>query len=156
MKNTTLCYIEKDGKYLMLHRTKKKNDGSEGKWMGIGGHFEEGESPYECVIREVKEESNLTLKFPVYRAIVTFDSDEYESEQMHLFTCTDFCGEIVPCDEGELCWIDKREIKNLNMWNGDLVFLSLLESEKNFFSLKLKYKGEDLQEYYLNGKRCAK
>lgn len=156
MKNTTLCYIEKENKYLMLHRAKKKNDGSQGKWMGIGGHFEEGESPYDCVIREVKEETNLDLISPVYRAVVTFDSDIYESEQMHLFTCTDFTGEIGECDEGELKWVDKREVKGLNMWNGDLIFLNLLDINKDFFSLKLTYKGEELQEYFINGKKCAK
>lgn len=154
MKNTTLCYIEKDEKYLMLHRSAKKNDGSGGKWMGIGGHFEEGESPYDCVIREVNEETGLTLIEPQYRAVVTFDSDEYESEQMHLFTCKSFTGELCQCDEGELHWIDKDKINELNMWNGDIVFLSLLETEKEFFSLKLTYKGEELQEYFINGKRC--
>ena len=155
MKNTTLCYIENDGKYLMLHRSSKKNDGSQGKWMGIGGHFEEGESPYDCVIREVKEEAGLDLIAPSYRAIVTFASDEYESEQMHLFTCKEFTGEIGACDEGELSWIDKKDVLSLNMWNGDLVFLKLLETEDSFFSLKLTYKGEELKEYYINGKKCA-
>ena len=155
MKNTTLCYIERDNKYLMLHRSCKKNDGSFGKWMGIGGHFEEGESPYDCVIREVKEETGLDLVSPNYRAIVTFDSDEYESEQMHLFTCTDFIGEVGECNEGELCWIDKGQVKDLNMWNGDLVFLDLLETRASFFSLKLAYKGEELQEYYIDGKKVC-
>ena len=155
MKNTTLCYIEKDGKYLMLHRSNKKKDGSGGKWMGIGGHFEEGESPYDCVIREVKEETNLILINPKYRAVVTFASDEYESEQMHLFTCEEFTGKIGKCDEGELCWIDKKELKKLNMWNGDIIFLDLLEGKNDFFSLKLTYKGEELQEYFIDGKRMT-
>ena len=154
MKNTTLCYIEKDEKYLMLHRSAKKNDGSGGKWMGIGGHFEEGESPFDCVIREVCEETGLTLLEPQYRAVVTFDSDEYESEQMHLFTCQSFTGEISACDEGDLHWIEKSKIGELNMWNGDIVFLNLLDTEKNFFSLKLTYQGDILKEYYINGKRC--
>ena len=155
MKNTTLCYIENENKYLMLHRSGKKKDGSGGKWMGIGGHFEEGESPFDCVIREAYEETGLTLLEPHYRAVVTFNSDEYESEQMHLFTCKRFEGEVTPCDEGELAWIDKTEVKCLNMWNGDLVFLNLLDTEKNFFSLKLTYKGEELQEYYINGKKVC-
>ena len=155
MKNTTLCYIENEEKYLMLHRSSKKNDGSQGKWMGIGGHFEEGESPYDCVIREVLEETGLTLVNPQYRAVVTFNSDKYESEQMHLFTCNDFTGVLHPCDEGELAWIDKAKVKSLNMWNGDLVFLNLLDSERSFFSLKLTYQGEELQYYCLNGKKCA-
>ena len=153
MKNTTLCYIENEGCYLMLHRSTKKKDGSGGKWMGIGGHFEEGESPYDCVIREVKEETGLTLIEPKYRAVVTFDSDEYESEQMHLFTATEFAGTVGACDEGELHWISKDKIEGLNMWNGDIVFLKLLETEKSFFSLKLTYKGDNLQEYYINGKK---
>jgi len=155
MKNTTLCYIEKDNKYLMLHRSTKKMDGSQGKWMGIGGHFEEGEGPYDCVIREVKEETGLDLISPQYRAIVTFNSDEYESEQMHLFTCNNFTGEVGQCDEGELSWIDKAHVKELNMWNGDLVFLNMLDTHNQFFSLKLTYKGEELVEYFIDGKKVC-
>ncbi|MBQ8147058.1 MAG: 8-oxo-dGTP diphosphatase [Clostridia bacterium] len=152
MKDTTLCYIEKDNKYLMLNRSNKKNDGSQGKWMGIGGHFEEGESPYDCVVREAMEETGLTLISPQYRAVVTFNSDKYETEQMHLFTCKDFTGNLVESDEGSLKWIDKEKLSDLNMWSGDIIFLKLLETEKSFFSLKLTYKGEALKEYYLNGK----
>ena len=155
MKNTTLCYIERNNEYLMLHRSSKKNDGSSGKWMGIGGHFEEGESPYDCVIREVMEETGLSLLSPQYRAVVTFDSDEYESEQMHLFTCREFSGHVGECDEGELCWIDKQKVRELNMWNGDLVFLDLLDKRDSFFSLKLTYKGDALQEYYIDGKKVC-
>ena len=150
MKNTTLCYIEKDNKYLMLRRSNKKNDGSQGKWMGIGGHFEEGESPYDCVVREVKEETGIELLAPQYRGIVTFNSDEYESEQMHLFTCSDFCGELADCNEGELHWIDKKEIYNLPMWEGDSVFLNLLEKRSDFFALKLCYDGETLTDVYID------
>lgn len=153
MKNTTLCYIEKEQKYLMLHRSNLKNDGSQGKWMGIGGHFEEGESPYDCAIREIWEETGLTVRKPRYRAVVTFNSDEYESEQMHLFTSTEFEGEISPCNEGDLHWIEKSKVCELDMWNGDIVFLRLLETEKDFFSLKLNYKGEMLVDYYLNNER---
>lgn len=152
MKDTTLCYIEKDNKYLMLNRSNKKNDGSQGKWMGIGGHFEEGESPYDCVVREAMEETGLTVISPQYRAVVTFNSDKYETEQMHLFTCKDFTGNLVESDEGSLKWIDKEKLSDLNMWSGDIIFLKLLETEKSFFSLKLTYKGETLKEYYLNGK----
>ena len=144
MKDTTLCYIEKDNKYLMLNRSNKKNDGSQGKWMGIGGHFEEGESPYDCVVREAMEETGLTLISPQYRAIVTFNSDKYETEQMHLFTCKDFTGNLVESDEGSLKWIDKEKLSDLNMWSGDIIFLKLLETEKSFFSLKLTYKGEGI------------
>lgn len=153
MKNTTLCYIERDNSYLMLHRSKNKNDGSQGKWMGIGGHFEEGESPYDCVIREVYEESSLKMKNPQYRGVVTFASDKYESEQMHLFTCTDFEGEAGECNEGELQWIKKENVPSLNMWCGDIIFLNYLNEINDFFSLKLVYKGEELVEYYLNGKK---
>ncbi len=128
-----------------------KNDGSVGKWMGIGGHFEERESPYDCVVREAKEETGLTLVSPQYRAVVTFDSDKYETEQMHLFTCKEFTGALIDCNEGELKWVDKDKLATLNMWSGDVIFLNLLETEKSFFSLKLTYKGETLTEYYLNG-----
>ena len=155
MKNTTLCYIENDGKYLLIHRTKKKNDGSYHKYMGVGGHFEDKESPFDCVIREAREETGLTLLKPLYRGIVTFVSSEYETEQMHLFTCREFFGEVGACDEGELFWIDKKEVKSLNMWNGDLVFLDLLDTRDDFFSLKLSYKGEELQEYYIDGKKVC-
>ena len=153
MKNTTLCYIEKENKYLMLHRSSKKNDGSGGKWMGIGGHFEEGESPYDCVVREVKEETGLDLVEPKYRAVVTFDSDEYESEQMHLFTCDKFTGEQTECSEGELVWVNKSDLDTLPMWEGDFVFLDLLQKSEEFFSLKLTYNGENLTEIVLNGQK---
>lgn len=152
MENTTLCYIEKDGKYLMIHRSNLKNDGSQGKWMGIGGHFEEGESPYDCVVREAREETGLILLKPEYRGVVTFDSDKYECEQMHLFTCREFEGQLGDCNEGELCWVDKEKVKDLNMWCGDLVFLKLIEEPRDFFSLKLSYNGEELVGKYLNGK----
>ena len=155
MKNTTLCYIERDGAYLMIHRIKKINDENHDKWVGVGGKFEAGESPFDCVVREAYEETGLTLLEPQYRAVVTFNSDEYESEQMHLFTCKCFSGEVTRCDEGELSWIDKTQVKSLNMWNGDLIFLDLLDTETDFFSLKLTYKGEELQEYYINGKKVC-
>ena len=153
MKNTTLCYIEKNGKYLLIKRTKKKNDGSYLKYMGVGGHFEENESPYDCVIREAREETSLELLKPKYRAVVTFCSDKYESEQMHLFTCDTFKGEVGVCSEGELVWVNKSEISTLPMWEGDLVFLDLLEKSQDFFSLKLTYTGEKLTEIVLNGQK---
>ena len=149
MKNTTLCYIENDGKYLLIHRGNKKNDGSQGKYMGVGGHFEEKESPYDCAIREVKEETGLDI-IPKYRAIVTFVSDKYETEQMHLFTATEFSGSLTQTDEGDLHWIDKEEIYNLPMWEGDSVFLNLLEKRNDFFALKLCYDGETLTDVYLD------
>lgn len=153
MKNTTLCYIEDNGKYLLIHRGKKKNDGSQGKYMGVGGHFEEKESPYDCVIREAKEETGLDI-IPKYRAIITFVSDKYETEQMHLFTATEFTGQLCTTDEGDLHWIDKKEIYSLPMWEGDTVFLRLLENRSDFFSLKLSYIGDNLTEIFIDNKKC--
>ena len=152
MKNTTLCYIENDGQYLLIRRTKKKNDGSYHKYMGVGGHFEENESPFDCVIREANEETGLTLNEPKYRAVVTFSSDKYESEQMHLFTCDNFSGNIGVCSEGELVWVNKSDLHGLPMWEGDYIFLDLLEKTNDFFSLKLTYEGESLTEAVINGK----
>ena len=147
MKNTTLCYLEKDGKYLLIHRGNKKNDGSQGKYMGVGGHFEENESPYDCVIREAKEETGLDLQPPQYRGIVTFSSTEYESEQMHLFTCKEYSGTISLCNEGELKWVKRSELENIPLWEGDLIFLRLLEKGSPFFSLKLVYENDTLVKY---------
>lgn len=146
MKLTTLCYIEKDDKYLMLHRVKKKNDQNQDKWLGVGGHFEDGESPEDCVLREVKEETGLSLTEYRYRGLVTFVSDEYENEYMHLFTATGYDGEMIECDEGELVWIPKSEVFDLNIWEGDKIFFRLLEEECGFFSLKVRYKGDRLME----------
>ena len=144
MKLTTLCYIEKNDKYLMLHRVKKKNDQSQDKWLGVGGHFEEGESPEECVLREVTEETGLTLTEYRYRGLVTFVSDMWEDEYMHLFTATGYEGDMTECDEGELVWIPKDEVYNLNLWEGDKIFFRLLEEDKGFFTLKVKYEGDKL------------
>ncbi|MBQ7353537.1 MAG: 8-oxo-dGTP diphosphatase [Clostridia bacterium] len=155
MKNTTLCYIEKDGKYLMLHRVKKENDENKGKYIGIGGHFLENESPYDCVIREAKEETGLTLLAPNYRGIVTFVSDKYEAEQMHLFTCSDFSGEIIECNEGNLRWIEKSSLDKIPMWQGDKIFLNRLDLSNEFFNLKLVYNGDTLKEAYLDNKKIG-
>lgn len=144
MKNTTLCYIENDNQYLMLHRTKKSSDINKDKWIGVGGHFENGESPEDCLLREVFEETGLTLTNYQYRGIVTFVSDIYETEYMHLFTATHYTGEIIECDEGELSWVNKSEVLNLNLWEGDKIFLKLLNETHQFFSLKLNYQGDDL------------
>jgi len=144
MKNTTLCYIEKDDAYLMLHRVKKVNDENHDKWIGVGGKFEAGESPEDCLLREVKEETGLTLTDYRYRGLVTFVSDEWGTEYMHLFTATGFEGEIKSCDEGELVWVPKAEIENLNIWEGDKIFFRLLVKSDKFFSLKLAYKGDTL------------
>ena len=146
MKLTTLCYIEKDNKYLMLHRVKKVNDENHDKWIGVGGKFEPGESPEDCLLREIKEETGLTLKKYDFRGIVTFVSDEWRTEYMHLFTATEYEGEVCTCDEGELVWVPKADIEKLNLWEGDKVFFRLLEESKDFFSLKLRYEGETLVE----------
>lgn len=142
--NTTLCYIEKDGQYLMLLRNKKEKDFNKNKWIGVGGKFEEGESPEECLLREVKEETGLTLTEYKLRGIVTFVSDEWGCEYMHLFTATDFTGEISACNEGELHWVKKEEVLGLNLWEGDRAFLKLLFEDGPFFSMKLCYKGDEL------------
>ena len=141
---STLCYIEKDGCWLMLHRTKKKNDINHDKWLGIGGKFEEGESPEECLLREVREETGLTLTDYRFRGLVTFVSDEAPTEYMHLFTATGFTGTLRECDEGTLEWIPIGEAGLLPLWQGDRLFLSLLQQEGPFFSLKLEYRGDRL------------
>lgn len=151
MKNTALCYIEHDGKYLMLHRTVKENDENRDKWIGIGGKFEDKESPEDCVMREVLEETGLTLLSYRYRGIVTFVSDIYPTEYMHLFTADKFSGEITACDEGELEWIRKEDLYKLTIWEGDKIFLDLLDRGAPFFSLKLVYRGNKLISASLDG-----
>ena len=141
---STLCYIEKDGCWLMLHRTKKKNDINHDKWLGIGGKFEEGESPEECLLREVREETGLTLTDYRFRGLVTFVSDEAPTEYMHLFTAAGFTGTLRECDEGTLEWVPIGEVDLLPLWQGDRLFLSLLRQEGPFFSLKLEYRGDRL------------
>ncbi len=142
-KLSTLCYIEKDGKYLMLHRTVKKNDVNKDKWIGVGGHFEEDESPEECLLREVKEETGYTLTSYKYRGLVTFVSGNGVTEYMSLFTADGFEGESIACDEGELEWIDIEKVWKLNIWEGDKIFFRLMDENKEFFSLKLVYDGHD-------------
>ena len=136
MFQTTLCYLERDGKWLMLHRVKKENDLNEGKWVGIGGKFEEGESPEDCLIREIYEETGFKVR----------------TEYMHLFHSDDFTGDMHPCDEGEAEWVDINRVLDLNLWEGDRIFLKyLLDKEMPFFSLKLMYRGDDLVKAVLNG-----
>ncbi len=151
MLNTSLCYIEKNESYLMLHRTKKKNDVNEGKWLGVGGKFEKDESPEECAKREILEETGLIPKSLSFRGIVTFVNDVCDTEYMHLFTCSDYLGEIKECDEGELLFVPKNEILSLNIWEGDKIFLRLLNENVPFFSLKLIYSGDKLLKAILNG-----
>lgn len=143
---TTLCYIEKDDQYLMLHRVSKKNDINKDKWIGVGGHFEPDESPEECLLREVREETGFTLTSYRFRGIVTFISDRWQTEYMCLYTADGFEGEMTECEEGVLTWVPKSEIENLTIWEGDKIFLKLLAEEAPFFSLKLRYEGEKLVE----------
>lgn len=161
---TTLCYIERGDEYLLLHRVKKKNDVNHDKWIGVGGHFEDGESPEECLLREVFEETGLTLTKWRFCGIVTFcftpDETPADSanaqpcvcEYMHLYTASAYEGELIPCDEGELVWIKKDEVEQLPIWEGDRIFLRLLRERDSFFSLKLSYRGDKLTEAVLDGR----
>ena len=153
MKKTTLCYIEKDDHYLMLHRIRKKNDVNQDKWIGIGGHFEEGETPEECILREAKEETGLTLTSFRLRGLVEFVSDIWPDEVMYLFTADEFTGEMTVCDEGELEWVKKSLLPELNLWEGDYIFLKLLDERDSYFELRLIYEGDCLREAVLDGKR---
>ena len=152
MRNTTLCYIRRGGDTLLLHRVKKENDENRDKWVGIGGKFEEGESPEDCLLREVREETGLTLDAWRYRGIVTFVSDEWGTEYMHLFTSDAFHGEVRDCDEGVLEWLPWERLPQLPIWEGDRIFLRLIDEDAPFFSLKLRYTGDRLAEAVLNGK----
>ena len=146
MKETTLCYIENQNRYLMLHRNKKKEDINMGKWIGIGGKLEKGETPTECVQREIMEETSLEVSELKYRGVVNFISDIYDDELMHLFTAETKSDKFSLCNEGELKWIDKKDILALNLWEGDKVFLDyLLKDKKEFFKLSLIYQGEKLK-----------
>ena len=160
MKLTTLCYLEERGRYLLLHRNKKARDENQGKWIGVGGKFEPGESPEECLLREVKEETGLTLTRWRFRGLVTFtaldDRGELEwGEYMHLFTADSWQGELAACDEGELAWVEKDRLLELPMWAGDRLFLALIAQECPFFSMKLVYQGEDLRQVWLDGRTCS-
>lgn len=150
MKNTTLCYIEKDGKYLMIHRVKKVNDINKDKWIGVGGKFEYGETPFDCVRREIYEETGLVAESLSYKGIVTFVSNEFGTEYMHLFHTDSFSGELSDvCTEGNLEWINIDEVKNLPLWEGDKIFLDLMRKNVPFFSLKLVYEGQNLVSHIL-------
>ena len=155
-KLTTLCYIEKGDSYLMLHRVSKKHDVNKDKWIGIGGHFEENESPEECLLREAKEETGLTLTSWKFRGIVTFISEGWNTEYMCLYTADGYEGEIIPCNEGVLEWIRKEDLLKMKLWEGDKIFLKLLQENAPFFSLKLAYKGDVLTEAVLDGKKLKK
>lgn len=151
-KLTTLCYIEKDGCYLMMHRISKENDVNRNKWIGVGGHFETGESPEECLLREVKEETGLTLTSFRFRGIITFSTDTFPAEYMCLYTADGFEGELTECTEGFLKWIPKDKIWDLSLWEGDRIFLKMLLEDAPFFSMKLHYVGESLSQVLIDGK----
>ena len=154
MYNTTLCYVTRGNDVLMLHRVKKKNDMNKDKWIGIGGKFEGEESPDECLLREAKEETGLTLTSYQCRGVITFLTDgEFEGEHMYLFTADGFEGELTDCDEGELRWVSREFLNDLPKWEGDRIFLDLLWQDAPFFLLKLRYNHDKLVEAVLNGKR---
>lgn len=153
MHNSTLCYIVKDGKVLMLHRVKKKNDINHDKWIGIGGKFEPEEAPEECILREAKEETGLTLTSWRCRGVVTFLQEGGEGEYMYLFTADDFTGELIECDEGDLQWVSMDFLDALPTWEGDRIFLNLLWQNAPFFLLTLRYQGDRLVEAVLDGKK---
>ena len=155
-KLTTLCYIEKDNKYLMLHRVKKDHDINHGKWIGVGGHFEDKESPDDCLLREVKEETGYSLTSYRARGIITFIYGDDVCEYMHLFTADGFVGEPIECNEGVLKWVDKDKVLDLELWGGDRIFLKLLNETEKFFSLKLVYDTDDnLKTAVLDGKEIS-
>ena len=152
--NCTLCYIENPpGEYLMLHRVKKKNDVNHDKWVGVGGKFEPGEDALTCALREVREETGLTMHTPVYRGIVDFYCDPWPAERMHLYTCTDFSGVMTDCDEGCLEWVDKNAVQDLPIWQGDKIFFKLLAEDAPFFHLELTYEGDVLVKAVLDGEK---
>ena len=152
---TTLCYVEKDDCYLMLHRVKKEKDVNKDKWIGVGGHFEQNESPEECLLREVQEETGLTLVSWQFRGLVTFMAKGWPTEYMCLFTADEFTGTIKECNEGVLEWVPKEKLEELTLWEGDKIFLRLLQERKEFFSLKLQYEGDRLVSWSLDGKERA-
>ena len=147
MRLTSLAYIEKDDKYLMLHRTKKENDQSHDKWLGIGGKFEKDETPDECMIREVKEETGLDVLKYRFAGVVTFLSDIYETEYMFLFAVTEYQGQIKECSEGDLAWVEKSSIPELYIWEGDKLFLERMQKSDKFFSMMVRYEGDDLADW---------
>lgn len=153
MINTTLCYITRGDEVLMLHRVKKQNDINKDKWIGIGGKFEGEESPDECLLREAKEETGLTLTGWQCRGVVTFLNNCCEGEFMYLFTADSFEGQLRECDEGELKWVSRDFLDNLPKWEGDKIFLDLLWTDAPFFLLTLRYQGDNLVEAILNGEK---
>lgn len=146
---TTLCYMYRDDEVLMLYRNKKKEDVNKGKWIGVGGKAEKGESPHHAILREINEETGYLAKRCEFRGIVVFNYNDNPSEYMHLYTCKDFTGELKSCDEGELKWIKKSDVMNLNLWEGDDIFLDLLNKDCEFFYLTLNYHNDTLLSHQL-------
>ena len=146
MKLATLCYIQKDNKTLMLLRNKKEKDMHKGKWNGLGGKFEEGETPEECVIREVKEESGLKIKNPTLKGFITFPSFNNQTWRVFVFVAKEFEGKLIESDEGDLKWIKNEEVLNLNLNEGDKIFMKWL-NKKEFFSAKLIYEDKKFKDY---------
>lgn len=152
---TTLCYLEQDGCYLMLHRIKKKKDVNHDKWIGVGGKFEPGETALACALREVQEETGLTMQNPQYRGIVDFYCAPWPAERMHLYTCTEFTGTMTDCNEGTLEWVPKEAVQNLPIWPGDKLFFKLLAEDAPFFHLELTYDGDTLTRGLLDGQEVT-
>ena len=152
---TTLCYLEQDGCYLMLHRIKKKKDVNHDKWIGVGGKFEPGETALACALREVQVETGLTMQNPQYRGIVDFYCAPWPAERMHLYTCTEFTGTMTDCNEGTLEWVPKEAVQNLPIWPGDKLFFKLLAEDAPFFHLELTYDGDTLTRALLDGQEVT-
>lgn len=152
---TTLCYLEQDGCYLMLHRIKKKKDVNHDKWIGVGGKFEPGETALACALREVQEETGLTMQNPQYRGIVDFYCAPWPAERMHLYTCTEFTGTMTDCNEGSLEWVPKETVQDLPIWPGDKLFFRLLAEDAPFFHLELTYDGDTLTRALLDGQEVT-
>lgn len=147
MKLATLCYVQRGGQTLMVHRVKKQNDMHQGKWNGLGGKLEAGESPEACAIREVEEESGLRCRNPRLRGIITFPAfDDVDDWYTFLFTIDDFEGELIDSPEGVLAWIDNDRLLDLNLWPGDRIFLPWLDQD-TFFSARFVYEQGKLQWY---------
>ena len=145
-RRTSLVYLERDGRYLILHRTKKVHDENQDKWIGVGGKFELGETPDACALREVKEETGLRMTDFALRGLIIFVSDVWGTEYMYLYTATKWTGRLIDCNEGELVWIDKKELLKKNLWEGDRLFLKALDERKEFFMMKFRYEGERLAD----------